>query len=62
MPQKIFMTISNINNSPSILAQHAAAQAASLTPSTPALSSLNAPFIARIHNARPGCSSCGRKA
>jgi hypothetical protein len=23
-------------------------------------SSLNAPFIARIHNVRPGCGSCGR--
>ena len=24
-------------------------------------SALNSPFIARIHNAKAGCSSCGRK-
>jgi hypothetical protein len=28
------------------------------SPSAP--SALNAPFLARIHNVRPGCGSCGR--
>lgn len=62
MPQRIFMTISNSNNSPAILAQHAAAQDAALKPSKFKSSALHAPMIERIHNARPGCSSCGRKA
>ena len=30
-------------------------------PSTTTSSALNSPFIARIHNAKAGCSSCGRK-
>ena len=32
------------------------------TPTTPQVnSSLNNSMIARIHNVRPGCGSCGRK-
>jgi len=27
---------------------------------SPTPSALNAPIISRIHNVRPGCSSCGR--
>jgi hypothetical protein len=30
-------------------------------PYTTTSSALNSPFIARIHNAKAGCSSCGRK-
>lgn len=30
-------------------------------PAPKAPSALNAPFIARVHNVRPGCGSCGRK-
>ena len=57
MPAKINMFISNGNYKPSITPSLATPQ----VPTTPkAPSALNAPFIARIHNVRPGCGSCGR--
>jgi hypothetical protein len=58
MPTKINMEISNNNH---ILYQLRAIQAASTPIISRVPSSLNAPFIARIHNVRPGCGSCGRK-
>ena len=62
MPQRLFMTISNSNNSPAIVAQQVAAQNAALNPTKQKSSALHAPMIERIHNARPGCGSCGKKA
>ena len=55
------MVISNGNSFPSI--QHRQINNANnmtslAVPKAP--SALNAPFIARIHNVRPGCGSCGR--
>lgn len=37
---------------------HANNMAVAATPKAP--SALNAPFIARVHNVRAGCGSCGR--
>lgn len=62
MPQKIFMSISNGNNNVALQAQQSAIQAAALTPAKKMSSALNTSMIKRIHNARPGCGSCGRKA
>ena len=61
MPHKISMVISNGNSFPSI--QHRQINNGSnftalAVPKAP--SALNAPFIARIHNVKPGCGSCGR--
>jgi len=56
------MFLSNGNNSPALLRQINTASLGSApamaAPKAP--SALNAPFIARIHNVRPGCGSCGR--
>lgn len=63
MPQKINMFISNGNAS--FTSQQPQINLASLS-SAPSLSipkaptALNAPFIARVHNVKPGCGSCGR--
>ena len=32
-----------------------------IKPSAPKSSALNAPMINRVYNAKPGCSSCGKK-
>jgi len=67
MPQKLNMIISNGNAQPlfqrqfntsnlGVVSSHITQYMAS--PKAP--SALNAPFIARIHNVRPGCGSCGR--
>jgi hypothetical protein len=61
MPQKIHMFISNGNPSPIVQKQilnTASLAAASPPPRAP--SALNAPILARVHNVRPGCGSCGR--
>lgn len=57
------MIISNGNYSPilqkQILNTASLAASPSMTvPKTP--TSLNAPILARVHNVRPGCGSCGR--
>jgi hypothetical protein len=63
MPAKIKMSLSNGNPSPAIFKQ--AINTASLggapsmaAPKAP--SAINAPMLARVHNVRPGCGSCGR--
>lgn len=65
MPQKLHMIISN--GTPIVHKQiintstFGVSPISSLSIATPKTSSaLNAPFIARIHNVRPGCGSCGR--
>lgn len=68
MPQKINMFISNGNPPPIIQRQiiNTASLGVALTNASPSMASpkapsaLNAPFIARVHNVRPGCGSCGR--
>lgn len=57
------MFISNGNPSPAIQRQiiNSASLAASPSMAAPkAPSALNAPILARVHNVRPGCGSCGR--
>ena len=62
MPQKINMVISNGNQQPNLQRQiNIASLAAVPSLSAPkAPSALNAPFISRVQNVRPGCGSCGR--
>ena len=62
MPQKINMFLSNGRTSTSFQQQ---INTASLGSSPAVLAprqatGLNAPFIARVHNVKPGCGSCGR--
>lgn len=58
MPQKINMFISNGNAT--FQQRQAAAASLAAAPQKSVPSALNAPIIARIHNVRPGCGSCGR--
>jgi len=72
MPQKLNMIISNGNPQPSFQRQiintaslgvapmPSSAMASPAMASPKAASSLNAPILARVHNVRPGCGSCGR--
>ena len=63
MPQKLNMFISNGNHQLSVKRQIINNASLGVTPSMSspkAPSALNAPFIARVHNVRPGCGSCGR--
>lgn len=68
MPQKLNMFISNGNPPPMIQRQIINTASLGVAPSmaSPSMASpkapsaLNAPFIARVHNVRPGCGSCGR--
>jgi len=63
MPQKIYMSITN-SSTPSYFQKQVpntvnlAASPSIAAPKAP--SSLNAPILARVHNVRPGCGSCGR--
>lgn len=62
MSAKIYMFISNGNPPPAMVKQFNAASLGS-TPhmaSPKAPSAMNAPMLARVHNVRPGCGSCGR--
>ncbi len=57
------MFISNGNTQPFVQKQiiNTASLAASPSVAAPrAPTSLNAPILARVHNVRPGCGSCGR--
>ena len=67
MPQKLNMFITNGNPPPSIQRQFINTASLGVSPAaSPSMaapkapSALNAPFIARVHNVRPGCGSCGR--
>ena len=73
MPQKLKMFISNGNSLPMIQKQFintaslgVVSSSASPSIASPSMASpkapsaLNAPFLARVHNVRPGCGSCGR--
>lgn len=67
MPQKLNMFISNGNPQQMIQRQLINAASLGVAPSnissmaaSKAPSSLNAPILARVHNVRPGCGSCGR--
>ena len=63
MPQKINMFL--LNSKSPISSQQQINKASLGTTSVMATpksfnSALNAPFIARVHNAKPGCGACGR--
>lgn len=63
MPQKINMFISNGNTQQNIQRQVINAASLGIAPSMAspkAPSALTAPILARVHNVRPGCGSCGR--
>jgi hypothetical protein len=63
MPQKLNMIISNGNAQPIFQRQqinNASLGVTSSMASPKAPSSLKAPILARVHNVRPGCGSCGR--
>ena len=59
MPQKLNMILSNGNMLPP---QINITNLAVTPKAAPLNASLNASMITRIHNVRPGCGSCGRKA
>lgn len=63
MPAKINMFLSNGNYQPAVVKQQINAASLGSAPSMAspkAPSALNAPILARVHNVRPGCGSCGR--
>lgn len=60
MPAKINMFLSNGNPSPAAFVMRSASLGVA-PPAPKAPTALSAPFIARVHNAKPGCGSCGRK-
>jgi hypothetical protein len=63
MPAKINMFLSNGNPSPVFFKQQMNPASLAATPSMSAPkapSAINAPMLARVHNVRPGCGSCGR--
>lgn len=63
MPAKINMFLSNGNSMPPIFKQQMNTASLGANPSLAspkAPSALNASMLARVHNVRPGCGSCGR--
>jgi len=62
MPRKLNMVISNGNTLPVIQRQlnTASLGGAPSIASPKAPTALKAPMLARVHNVRPGCGSCGR--
>lgn len=58
MPRKINMVISN--NTSSMLQQKQLTIPQGVKTSRTIPTALNGPLIARIHNVRAGCGSCGR--
>lgn len=63
MPAKINMVINNGNAPPVIQQRQLNTASLGVSPSLAspkAPSALNAPILARVHNVRPGCGSCGR--
>lgn len=60
MPTKINMVISNGNiMPPQLRSMNVPSSLEAVT--TKAHTALNSSIISRIHNVKPGCSSCGRK-
>jgi hypothetical protein len=63
MPAKIKMSLSNGNPPPVFYKQQLNTASLGGAPSMAAPkapSAINAPMLARVHNVRPGCGSCGR--
>jgi hypothetical protein len=66
MPAKINMFLTNVNFVPPQMKSHINSANLSTAPGSTAVASksapsaLNAPILARVHNVRPGCGSCGR--
>jgi hypothetical protein len=62
MPPRMKMFISNGNPTPAQFRVFNSANIDSIKriKSNPTSSALSAPIIGRIHNVRPGCSSCGK--
>jgi hypothetical protein len=63
MPAKIKMSLSNGNPPPAFYKQLINTASLGGAPSMAAPkapSAINAPMLARVHNVRPGCGSCGR--
>jgi len=66
MPAKIHMVLSNNNSSyyqPKSqinTANLASVPGSYVVANKTAPTALNAPILARVHNVRPGCGSCGR--
>jgi hypothetical protein len=62
MPAKINMFLSNGNPPPAMIKQiNTASLGTAPSMAAPkAPSAINAPMLARVHNVRPGCGSCGR--
>ena len=61
MPQKLNMFLSNGNPTSSQLMAINNANKLNNAQQPNKPSTLNAPMISRVHNVKPGCSSCGRK-
>lgn len=65
MPQKINMLISNGNYHP-VISRHNNVKGFTNLSSNPSASlpkaptTLHSPILARVHNVKPGCGSCGR--
>ncbi len=62
MPQKIKMILTN-SNQPRVNLIQMNTSSLSSSPSmssSKAPTALNSPILARVHNVRPGCGSCGR--
>ena len=60
MPRKINMFLSNGNHSQLNLKQIDNLVSNPFVSLPKSSTALNAPLLARIHNVRPGCGSCGR--
>jgi hypothetical protein len=61
MPARMTMNLANPNTQ---LRQNMAAYTASIAPAPLSKArpvALNAPMIDRVHKAKPGCGSCGKK-
>jgi len=61
MPKRIMMNLNPRAPTQSQIASFLANQSNIAPLPISATSPLNSPMIGRIHNAIPGCSSCGRK-
>jgi hypothetical protein len=62
MPAKIYMNLSNGNNYQQLLTRSINTASLAGAPRNSLNAPLNTGMITRIHNVRPGCGSCGRRA